>query len=75
MYVNSLSGKRSEEMTQSNTSSPRGSEVQYLYSPRGGDGIEVSQNEEIFRGEKKGRMREKSSRFCYLSEKSEYGEH
>ena len=39
-------------MTQSNTSSPRGRK--YLLSPRGGDGIEVPQNEEISGGGENG---------------------
>ena len=46
----SLRGMRSKEMTQSNTSSPRGRK--YLLSPKGGDGIEVPQNEEISGGGK-----------------------
>ena len=49
----SLRGKRSEEMTQSNTSSPRGSEVP-LDSQKGVMAIKVPKNEEIFGGEKNG---------------------
>ena len=49
----SLRGRRSEEMTQSNTSSPRGSEVT-LESQRGVMAIEVPQDEEIFGGGKNG---------------------
>ena len=44
-------GRRSEEMTQSNTSSPRGSEVP-LESQGGLMAIEVPQNEEISGGGK-----------------------
>ena len=49
----SLRGRRSEEMTQSNTSSPRGSEVP-LESQSGLMAIEVPQNEEISGGGKNG---------------------
>ena len=58
-------GKRSEEMTQSNTFSHKGRK--YLLSPIGVMAIEVPQNEDIWREE----WREKRNRFCHLSEKSE----
>ena len=49
----SLRGRRSEEMTQSNTSFLRGSEVPFE-SQRGLMAIEVPQNEEISGGGKNG---------------------
>ena len=49
-----LRGRRSEEMTQSNTSSPMGSEVP-LESQRGVMAVEVPQNEEISGGKDGGR--------------------
>ena len=55
----SLRGKRSEKITQSNTSS-RGSQ-QYLLSPRGVMAIEVPQNEEISGGRKNGGREEVGS--------------
>ena len=50
--VRSLRGRRSEEMTQSNTSSPWRSK--YLWNPEGMMAIEVPQNEEISGGGKNG---------------------
>ena len=47
----SLRGRRSEEMTQSNTSSPRGSEVPLEFQ-KGVMTIKVPQNEEFSGGEK-----------------------
>ena len=49
--VRVIEGGRSEEMTQSNTSSPRGSEVP-RESQRGVMAIEVPQNKEISGGGK-----------------------
>ena len=62
----SLRGRRSEDMTQSNTSSPWGSEVT-LESQKGVMAIEVPQNEEIS-GEE---LREKGNRFYHPSGRSE----
>ena len=62
----SLRGRRSEEITQSNTSSPRESEVP-LESKRGVTAIEVPQNEDFWRREE---WREKRSRFYHPLERS-----
>ena len=50
----SLRGRKSEEMTQLNTSSPQGSEVPFE-SQRRVMAIKVPQNEEIFGGKNGGR--------------------
>ena len=57
-----LMGRRSEEMTQSNTSSPQGRK--YLLSPRGVMAIEMPQNEEISRGGKNGGRKRVSTAIC-----------
>ena len=58
----SLRGRRSEEITQSNTSSPRGSEVP-LESQKEVMAVEVPQNEEISGGGKNGGRKEVGSVF------------
>ena len=66
-HVRIIEGRKSEEITQSNTFSPRGSEVPL--SPRGVMAIEVPQNKEISGEGKNGGT--KRSRFWHPSEKSE----
>ena len=53
-YARIIEGRRSEEMTQSNTSTPRGSEVPFESQSRRVMAVKVPQNEEICEGGKDG---------------------